>query len=402
MRPFKGLISLDEALRILDENTTPLSETETVSIFELLGRVSAQDVIAELNIPPFNRSAMDGYAVKASSTFLASDRNPVHLECIDKILAGDVPHKEINENECIEIATGAMLPSSADAVVPVEYTNREGNKIEIIKSFPPNANVSLEGVDIKKGEKVIEKGMVLVPGRIGVLAALNISSLEVYRKPKVAIIPTGREIAPLGGELKLGQVYDINTYTITSLIKDIGGEPIVFDIVEDKFEDLEKAILEALEKADLVLILGGSSVGERDINIDVLEKHGTILFHGIQLKPGKPNLCAKINGKLVLNLAGYPTSCLTNGYIIVSPVLKKMAHLPQRPKQKVKAKLGRKIVSNLGRHQFFTVRLEGDVAYPAFKESGAITSIALADGYIEIPYNVDLVEEGAEVEVTLF
>jgi len=297
MRPFKELISLDKAFEIIDKNCYQVLETERVPLLELLGRVAAKDIVAEFNVPPFRRSAMDGYAVKASSTFNATESSPVFLECIEQIHAGEVPKKEINEKQCVEIATGAMVPDSADAVVPVEYTNIDGSKVEIFRAFAPNTNISKEGVDVKKGETVIKEGDVFVPGRIGVVAALNIETVEVYRKPRVAVIPTGREIAAVGRELKKGQVYDINTYTIATLVRDIGGEPIIFDIIEDKFEDLEKAILEAVAKADLIVVLGGSSVGERDINIDVLNKHGEVLFHGIQLKNGSSSRNSKEESK---------------------------------------------------------------------------------------------------------
>ncbi|WP_457557106.1 molybdopterin molybdotransferase MoeA [Candidatus Harpocratesius sp.] len=402
MRPLKSLISLSKAHEILSQNLHVIEETEVVPILDLINRVSAEEIKSDLNVPPFRRAAMDGYAVKASSTFPATDSNPIYLECIEEIHAGDVPSLTISSQQCMEIATGAMLPDSADCVVPVEYTNKDKNTIEILKGFAPNSNVSQEGVDIRYGEVVIHKGDLFTPARIGVLAALNRSSALVYQKAKVAVISTGREIAPLGQELKPGQVYDINTYTLTSLIAQHGGVPLVYDLVEDSFDALERVILDAVPKVDLIVLGGGSSVGERDINIDIIEKHGKVLFHGIQIKPGKPTLCGVIQNTMLLNLPGYPTSCLTNGYINLLPVLRKMSHLPPLIQKKIKVKLAKKIVSRLGRHQIFTVRVENGYAYPAFKESGAITSMALADGYIEIPDNCDLIEKEDFVEVTLF
>ncbi len=401
MRPLKSLISLDEALGIIHQNITIINETEKLSLSNLLNRVAAKDVISHLNIPPFRRAAMDGYAVKASSTFQASDSSPAYLSCIEQVHAGEVPLKKVTATECIEIATGAMCPEGADTVVPVEYTNSVNKQIEILKRFAPGENVSPAGVDIKKDEIVIHKGDIFTPARIGVLAALNTNQAEVYRKPKVAVIPTGREIAALGTPLKEGQVYDINSYTLSTLIASNGGTPVIYDIVPDEFTALETAVIDAL-KTDFIIIGGGSSVGERDINIDVIAKHGTIHFHGIQVKPGKPTLFGKIQNKMVLNLPGYPTSCLVNGYVLMVPVLRKMASLPAEAPRKVKARLSRKIVSRLGRHQIFTVRVKEGQAIPAFKESGAITSMAWADGYIEIPYNVDLLEKDEVVDVTLF
>lgn len=401
MRPFKSLLSVNEALKILLDNVRPIERTEEVELLDLVGRVSVEDIVADANVPPFRRSAMDGYAVIAQDTFGATDANPIKLECIDKVLAGETTDKVVTKGYCIEIATGAMMPDGADCIVPVEYTNRKGNIVEIVRPFAPQSNVSHEGVDVKKGEVVVRKGEVFTPGRVGVLAALNKKTAKVFAKPVVSVIPTGKEIAPLGSELKKGQVYDINSYTMTTLLKQNGVKPILHDIVPDEYEPLEKAVLEHLD-SDLVIIIGGSSVGERDINIDVFQNHGDILFHGVQLKPGKPTLAGIIKDKLVINLPGYPTSCLTAGYIFITPIVRKMAHLPPIKKKTVKAKLQRKIVSRLGRHQIFTVKIKDGVAIPAFKESGAITSIAWADGYIEIPYNVDLIEEGDEVEVVMF
>ena len=401
MRPLKSLISIEQAMQIIHDNLVSPTETEEVPLLELIGRAAAEDITSDRNVPPFRRAAMDGYAVHAAATFNATESNVSTLTCIEQIHAGEVPQKTISETECIEIATGAMVPDSSDCVVPVEYTNVHGTAIEIFRGFAPGVNVSLEGVDIKHREIVVRKGEFFTPARIGVLAALNRRTALVYKKPQVAIIPTGREIAALGTDLKQGQVYDINTYTLTSLIAQYGGDPWVFDIIADDFDALEQAILKA-QSADLIVIGGGSSVGERDINIDVIRKHGEVLFHGIQIKPGKPTLCGLINGKMVINLPGYPTSCLTNGYLILLPILRKLAHLPQLITQKITGHLSKKVVSRLGRHQILTVRVEGDRVIPAFKESGAITSMAWADGYIEIPFNVDLLDEGDLVEVTLF
>lgn len=402
MRPLKSLISIEEAQRIINANIYPIAATEEVVLKDLIGRIAAKNIVSDVNIPPFRRAAMDGYAVKAESTFSATESTPIFLTCIEEVHAGEVPQKIIREKECTEIATGAMIPESADTVVQVEYTNKSENEIEIFKAFAPGTNVSNAGADVKSGETVIYKEQIFTPARIGILTALNRSSAIVYKTPKIAVIPTGREIAALGDDLKEGQVYDINSHTLSALISQNGGNPIVYDIVPDEFNALEKAILDAIPKADLIVIGGGSSVGERDINVDVINKHGSVLFHGIQIKPGKPTLFGVIDKKPVLNLPGYPTSCLVNGYIIMLPILRKMSHLPEVVLRKVNAKLSKKIVSRLGRHQIYTVKLKDGFAIPAFKESGAITSMAWADGYIEIPFNVDLVEKDEKVEVILF
>jgi len=233
------------------------------------------------------------------------------------------------------------------------------------------------------------------------LAALNIASCKVYRKPKIAIIPTGREVVALGEVCHPGQIYDINSYTIYTMIVQASGDPILYNIIPDEYEPLEQAILDAVNKADLTLIIGGSSVGERDINIDILQKHGTILFHGIKIKPGKPTIAALIKDKFVINLPGFPTSCLTIGYMLVYPIVQKMLH--QSPEvKKARVILGERVKSTQGRDMLLTVYIKDQKAYRAFKESSTITSIAQAEGYILVPCDVPFLEQGTEVEMTYF
>jgi len=217
----------------------------------------------------------------------------------------------------------------------------------------------------------------------------------------VAILPTGEEVAEIGQTLRQGQVYDINSHTIASVVKANGGVPTRFGIAGDELEELKSTIAEAL-KSDLIVISGGSSVGERDLLIDVLQDWGEVLFHGIQIKPGKPTIFAILQGKPLFGMPGYPTSCLINTYLFILPVVRKMAHLPPRTGETVEARLSRRVSGSVGRRQFLTVKIEGSEAVPVFKESGAITSIAAADGYIEIAENIDLLEKGEPVTVTLF
>jgi molybdenum cofactor synthesis domain-containing protein len=243
--------------------------------------------------------------------------------------------------------------------------------------------------------------MELGPSRIGAAAALGMTELEVFVKPKVAVAGTGNEVAPLGQELGPGQVYDINTYTMSSVVKNSGGEPVLIGLVEDTREELARAFDEGFEKADMVVFSGGSSVGERDLLVDVFGERGEVLFHGVQLKPGKPVLAALSGKRLCLGFPGYPTSCLTSALLFLGPVVRKCGRKPGIFPRSINATLARRVPSTLGRTQVLTVRLENQVAYPAFKESGAITSMAEADGYIVIPANVDLVDKGDRTEVFL-
>jgi len=401
MKPLKALISLEEGLKILLGLATPIERKEIVPLREAHGRVLAQDVLAEMDVPPFPRAAMDGYAVLAEDTFPAGTFTPVTLELVEVIHAGELAREKVRKGVCIQIATGCPIPEGADAVVMVEDTEAEGKAIRIYKPVYPRQNVSPQGQDIAKGTVVLKAGMPLTPGRIGVLAALGMQKVEVYDKPRVAVIPSGNEIVPLGEPLSPGKIYDVNSYTLSALIEEHGGIPTIFPIMEDTLEAVQRTVKEALAY-DLVVLSGGSSVGERDVMVQALEAMGEVRFHGIAVKPGKPTLCGVVEGRLIIGMPGYPTSCLTNGYGLLVPVLRKVARLPERRPSPVRLPLSRRVVSTIGRHQYLPVRIENGEAVPAFKESGAITSMALADGWVEIPANVDLVEKGEVVEVHLF
>jgi molybdenum cofactor synthesis domain-containing protein len=400
MRPIKRLIQLDEALRLVFERTRPVERKQEVTIGESMGRVAAKDVVSRMSVPPFARSAMDGYAVRASDTYGATRSRPKTLRVIEAIYAGTVAKKALAKGQSSEIATGAMLPKGADAVVMVEDTELDGNRVMLTTPVHPGQNVSRKGEDIIPGTKVISKGEVLNPSKIGALAAIGERTALVYAKPVVGIVPTGNEVAPLGSKLGPGQVYNINSYTLAGVVDLNGGVSKKLDIFDDDLESLTEAVKECSD-CDIVVFSGGSSVGERDIMLDLLEKEGKVVFHGIAVKPGKPTLFGTIGKQLVFGMPGYPTACLSNAYIMLMPVLRRMARLPENPPASVRARMSKRVVSTTGRTQFLTVRLVDDVAHPAFKESGAITSMAFADGYVVIPADVDLLEKDEEVVVYL-
>ena len=401
MKPFGALLPFEEAIKVVDENIKPITRTETINIDDASGRVLAQDIVAALSSPPFNRAAMDGYAVKAKDTFNSGQFNPRVLNVIGELHAGEQPQHQVNTGECIQIATGAMMPRGADAVVIVEDTEAENGRVKVFKAVYPKANVAKKGADIKKGELILRNDSVLDAARIGVLASQGIDQVRVYEKPRVAVLPSGEEVIALGKRLKPGQVYDINSHTVASVVKENGGIPISFRTVGDNHQEIRATISEAL-KNDMVVISGGSSVGERDLLVDVIEDWGEIFFHGIQVKPGKPTIFAMVEGKPLMGMPGYPTSCLMNAYLFLLPATRKMAHLPPRKGETVEARLSRRVPGSVGRRQFLTVRIEGGEAVPVFKESGAITSVSEADGYIEIAQNIDMMEKGEPVTVTLF
>jgi molybdenum cofactor synthesis domain-containing protein len=403
MKPMKALISLEEGMRILREIAQPIGRTERVLLLQASGRVLAEPIVAAADVPPFARAAMDGYAVIAQDTFGAGNFNPVRLRLLEVVHAADIATSAVTAGACIQVATGAPVPAGADAVVQFEDTELEGDAraVKIYTPVYPRQNVSSQGRDIQTGQTVLGAETRLDPSKIGVLAALGLTEITVVAKPTVAVIPSGNEIVPPGEPLPPGKIYDINSYTLAALIQEAGGIPRLFPVMRDTLEDVRRTLREALS-CDLVVLSGGSSVGERDVMVEAVASMGEVKFHGIAVKPGKPTLCGVIEGRLVLGMPGYPTSCLTNGYGLLAPALRTLAHLPEARSGGVELPMARRYTSTTGRHQYLPVRIEGGEVVPVFKESGAITSMADAEGYIEIPANVDLVEKGERVLVKFF
>jgi len=401
MRPIKETIPLDEARQLIADACHAITRRERVPLLDANGRVSGADVQSTRDVPPFSRAGMDGFAVIADDTFGASRYEPKTLRVIEKVYTGQVPTQQLTAGTAVEIATGAPMPAGADAVVMVEETETSGTEVRILTPVYPRQNVGRQGADISVGQIVIRDGEVLNPSRIGALAALGVVDVEVYAKPTVAILSTGNEIIDPGEELRPGQIYDINKFTLSTIIQEHGGVPVPFATAQDTIEALEEAI-EACLSCDLLVFSGGSSVGERDLILDVIGRQGDVVFHGIAVKPGKPTVFGTIQGKPMFGMPGYPTSCLSNAYLLLVPALRAMARLQPRHTHTVSLTLGQRIVSTTGRHQFYTVKIIDGQAMPAFKASGDITSMSQADGYIEIPAQTDIVEKGQIVDVRLF
>ena len=403
MRPFASTIPIDDARALLKAGAHPIARHETVSLDAAAGRVAAADLASTIFVPPFARSAMDGYAVVAADTLGASKERPVHLQIVDRVYTGSVPSRAIARGTCAQIATGAPLPDGADSVVMVEDTAIvDHDHVAIRAEVAAAHNIGRKGADITPGTLVVRRGDLLNPSRLGAVAAIGCSELEVFARPRVAILSTGNEVITPGTPLSPGQIFDVNRYTLSAVATAHGCIPEMHAPARDTLEDLHAA-LDACASADIVIFSGGSSVGDRDLLIDlVAARGGQVIFHGVAIKPGKPTLFALVDGRPFFGMPGNPTSCLSNAYIMLVPFLRATARLPIYAPRTVTATLGRRIVSQAGRHQFYTVRLQGDIALPAFKGSGDITSLSQADGYIEIPSDQHLVEEGARVDVTLF
>ena len=401
MKPIKETIPLEEARQLIADACRPIDRTERVRLIDGNGRTAAAAVQSARDVPPFSRAGMDGFAVRAEDTFGANRYDPKTLRVIDKVYTGQVPAIALQPGTAIEIATGAPMPQGADAVVMVEETEQAGENVRVLTPVYPRQNVGRQGADIVVGQTVIARGDVLNPSRIGALAALGVGDVEVFAKPTVAILSTGNEIAEPGTELQPGQIHDINKFTLSTIIQEHGGIPMPFATAQDTIEALESAI-DACAACDVLVFSGGSSVGERDLILEVIGRKGEIVFHGIAVKPGKPTVFGTINGRPMFGMPGYPTSCLSNAYLLLVPALRAMARLGPRHTATVSLPVGQRVVSTTGRHQFYTVKIVDGQAMPAFKASGDITSMSQADGYIEIPAQTDIVEKGQIVDVKLF
>ena len=402
MRPIRETVPIDEALALLMQNAVPIERVERIGIADGMDRVLAEDVSSSVDVPPFDRAGMDGYAVVAEDTFGAGRYEPKVLRCVETVYTGDMPSRAIARGECIEIATGAPMPQGATAVVIVEETDKNADhNVRVFMPVYPGQHVGRRGADITAGQTILRAGTTINPARIGALAAAGIVHIKVFAKPRVAIMSTGNEIVDPGQPLRPGQIYDINRFTLSAITQAHGGVAIDRGTAPDTLPDLVAAI-ESMRDTDVIVFSGGSSVGERDLILDALRQAGEVIFHGVAVKPGKPTAFGRIGATPVLGMPGYPTSCLSNGYILLVPLLRRIARLPDFHPHSVRAPLARRVVSTTGRHQFYSVRLEDGAAVPAFKASGDITSMAHADGYIEIPAQTDLVEAGEIVEVKLF
>jgi len=408
---FRKLLSFDEAKQLLEQtfDAKPVG-VETVSISEAHERVLAQDIVAPLNIPPFSRSTVDGYAVKAADTFGASEDQPVTLKFCGHVVIGESPNVAVKNGLAAEIVTGAPLPDGADSVVMVEQTTQKGNNVSVHRPVSIGENLMAAGSDIRKGETVLKAGRFLGSREIGVVAAIGLTEVVVYRRPKVAVLSTGGEVVAPGEPLPPGKIYDINAHTLCAAVREAGGEPINLGIVPDKKDKLTKALKNALGSADAVITSGGVSVGPKDFTPQVVDSLGKpgVIISGVAVKPGKPMTIAVVDGKPVFSLPGNPTSSLFMFSVFVHPVIVKLAGRPEEELPKLKAVAAKKMFPARGRRTFIMVNLAYDkngtllVSPVPTGLSGAITTLAKADGFVEISEKQQFVDAGTEIDVYLF
>ncbi len=410
---FLDVIDRDEAERRFRAalDLTPL-EAETIALEQALGRVLAEDVVAPHDVPGFDRSNVDGFAVQAADTFGASEDAPRQLRLNREVLAtGMEPSDPVRPGTATAIATGAMLPRGADAVVMVEHTDVQGDRLVLVRPVPPGANISFAGTDIGMGEVVLRQGERLTSRETGVLAALGQARVNVVRRPRVAILSTGDELLPPRVPLRPGMVHDSNSTVLADAVRELGGEPVRLGIVPDDDVSLDEALARALE-CDLVLLSGGTSKGAGDLSYRAVGRLGPpgVLAHGVALKPGKP-LClaaTRLPGRRPVPIAvlpGFPTSAIFTFHEFIAPVLRRLAGLPERAPDTLPARLPLRVNSERGRTEYLLVNLVGGEggfrAYPMGKGSGSVTAFSRADGFLVIPRQREYLEAGSEVEVHL-
>mgnify|MGYP000598434069 CR=1 FL=1 len=403
---FRRLSSVEEVLSLIDSLGRP--RVVEVDIFSAAGMVLAEDVSSELDIPPFDRSKMDGYAVRSADLEGADERNPITLSIVGEASAGHPFGREVGPGEAVRISTGAPIPMGADSVVMEEFCSPGDGRVTVYRSVAPGENVQPAGSDLRYGETLLRVGARLGPREIGLLAAAGVKRVRVYARPVIALASTGDELTPQGEPLSLGKIYDVNGPALYSAILEDGCDPRYLGILPDDEGEIEKAVREALEWADAVVLSGSTSVGAGDVIYRVVERVGRLLVHGVAIQPGKPTVIGEADGKPLFCLPGNPTSALTVYRLFVSPVLRRMAGLsPARSAGPLEAVVAVRIPKERGRRAYLPVHLvrgaSGEVlAFPTPTGSEAVSTLARADGFLEIPENVEYIPEGSRVRVFLF
>lgn len=409
MSEFLTLLPPQAALRQLLAALQVTPDSEHIATAAAAGRVTASETFAPFALPSFARSTVDGYAVRASDTYGASEGLPAYLQVVGEVPMGGVPTFELGVGQCGLIHTGGMLPKGADAVVMVEYTQEAGaDEVEILRAVSNGENVLQIGEDVREGDAVIGKGVRLASAEIGGLSALGYSQINVTRQPRIGILSSGDEVVPPTETLQHGQIYDINSYSLKVLVEKAGGIAVNYPIIRDEGEAFRVSAEKALSENDLVIFTAGSSVSVRDLTaqtIDALGKPG-VLVHGVSVRPGKPTILAVCNGKPVIGLPGNPVSALVIARLFVVPVIEKLLGLAKPPlRPAVIARLTTNLSSQAGREDWVPVRLvptsDGYDAEPVFGKSNLIFTLIRADGLLRIHPDANGIAAGNDVGVEL-
>jgi molybdopterin molybdotransferase len=403
LRGFQKLTTIEEALQMFFSNLKIENlKTAVVPLHEALNRVLAEDIVARKDLPRFDRSAVDGYAVRAENTVEASQFKPKTLHITDKY--------EVNSGQAKQVWTGTPIPKGANAVVMLENTKRVNTKIEVWTSVTPGENISKKGEDISKGEVSLKAGTRLKPQHLGLLAALGNAKVKVFEKPKIAILATGNELVEIGEKPKEDQIWEVNRLVLSSLCHELGAEPVDLGIAKDDAEEIFEKIKVGLEKADAVITTGGTSVGASDLVPEAVNRIGKpgVIVHGVAMRPAMPTALAIANGKPIIILSGNPVAAMIGFEVFVKPLICRMLGLKREERRPVvKAKMVRRISTFLGRKTFVRVRVfqhNGEFfAEPiSARGSGIISTMTKANGYVVVPENREGLEEGEIVSVNLF
>jgi len=406
---FRNLLDPNEARNKFYNHINFDIKSEIISIDQALGRVSVKELYSPINVPPFDRAAMDGFAVLASDTKGAEENKPVELKIVGKLKAGYSFKNVVHKGECVEISTGAPMPSGTNSVVMVEYSETlEEEKVKLSRSVTPNENTMAAGADIQLGDRILPANRILTSRELALVASIGLSKIEVYKKPKIAVYSSGDEIILPGEELILGKLYDINSTAVISMLNENGGDPHFERVLIDKKDDIKNNIVNSLDNYDMIIVSGGTSAGMGDVLYQVIDEIGPpgLLVHGIKVKPGKPTILGVCNNVPIIGLPGYPASAISIMQLLVIPLTRKLSGLPDiDPSSIIKAKIKQRLRSAEGRYEFKPMYLfrgiNNWIAYPVPGGSGAITSVSLADGFIQIPENTHYIPANTDVEIHL-
>ncbi|MFP6667006.1 MAG: molybdopterin biosynthesis protein [Pirellulales bacterium] len=408
---FLDVIDRDEAERRFHAALTlsPLA-AEKISLTAVLGRGLACDVVAAVDVPSFDRSNFDGFAVRAEETFGAEEERPICLRLLAEVIStGVVPQSVVADGTAAVIATGGMVPRGANAVVMIEHTDTEGEQLIVRRAATPGFGIAFAGTDIGAGQTVLYAGQEVTSRESGVLAAVGHHQVEVFRRPLVAIISTGDEIIEPTAEMRPGMVFDSNAQILADAVRELGGEPLICGIVRDDMEQLGDIVRNAIRTADVVLLSGGTSKGAGDLSYRVIGELANpgIVAHGVALKPGKPICLAVENGKPVVILPGFPTSAIFTFHEFVAPVIRRLGGRVAESRSSISARIAVKVNSEIGRTEYLLVGLVQDeasaglVAYPMGKGSGSVTAFSHADGFVTIGRHDEIIEPDSTVRVQL-
>lgn len=404
MKPFLNLKSVDETLELIF-GFEPLDGT-TVALDDAVGRRLAEPFYAPADLPGFARSSMDGFAVRAADVFGAAEAAPALLKVAGVCRMGEIPNFAIAAGEAAAIPTGAPLPAGADAVVRIEDSREAGeDQVEIIRSAPPGANIVESDEDAAKGQELIPAGKLIRPAECGILAAFGASRVPVGRAPKVAVISTGDEIAPIDAEPAPGEIRDVNSHSLAAFCRERGAEPLLMGVVEDDREKLTAKLREALSLADLILVSGGSSAGARDHTVEAFLAlpDSRLLVRGVAMRPGKPFILTRAAGKPLVGLPGHVAGALVCAYVFLGPLLARLGgQATPEPKPWITATLSRSVASGQGRRDYIRARLLEEngrlVATPLLGSSAVLSNLIAADGFVVCPENSEGLPKGREVK----